>query len=77
MDRNARLSRALGKHAVPAYVIGGVALLAVLIHVWDSWEGRVLLIAAIMVFGLWTWWHSWRRMRTERHDGQKRWGIRD
>ena len=59
MDRNARLSRVLRTLAVPAYVVGGVVLLAVLIHVWDSLLGRVLLIAAIMVFGLWMWWHSW------------------
>ena len=76
MDRNARLSRVLRTLAVPAYVVGGVVLLAVLIHVWDSLLGRVLLIAAIMVFGLWMWWHSWQRMRTDRHDRQKRWGIR-
>lgn len=44
--------------------------------VWEHLWGRILVIAAIMILGLLTWWHSWHRMRKDRHDRQTRWGLR-
>lgn len=76
MYRRTRAQRLLGALAVPAYVIGGVVLLVLLGTVWEHLWGRILVIAGIMIFGLLTWWHSWRQMRRDRHARQERWGLR-
>ena len=76
MYRRTRVQRLLGVLAVPAYVIGGVVLMVLLGAVWEHLWGRILVIAAIMILGLLTWWHSWHRMRKDRHDRQTRWGLR-